>query len=1236
MAIPIRKTLFVGLGGFGKATLRVIRRRFYEQFGFYQIPAIEYLVLDTDNDPKAMGYNSTRDSIDRQVAFEISGRDNIGEFIDLSCKRTALDRIYKGSVKPELRNALSWFDGRLREMGTNVLENGASMVRSFGKLGFLLTLFDSNRTMSETIQRKLKRLHNLTRHDKIWEDVRHKFTLDDNYTKIDIFVFCSTSGGTGSGIFLDMAYYLLGLFQNRKIDPTAEKGNMTLYAFLPHIILNDQRTQATFKPPQVLSTNGVTPQILVKSGTYAALTELERYQLSRSGTFSFDGGWQGTDFFIPDWAPYKNPRSPKKQPNTDYVGKNPFDWVFLIGDRSTSGHPLKGAEDAIEMAADKMFLFLIEKEQGKLVETYQANRPMFSMPIHQKDEDGNYLREYAKTYGGFGLSKIYIGEPLIHRWAGYYLAEKFLSGLLNTSDKLETQVHAKAIDIMKEFTWNSEKMFYELADNMLTEIKNAFLNLNTKNEFLDLVKMGTFPKTEKACYGKVNELDDIGERMIKKIKDKNQLNQFEKIIEDWLIENGITPTIQLLNAIEKIIQNENKIVVSNSIEKITRVEQFSEPCWRWILSHSQQLSWMGPSNQPKEIGDKYPYQSLLTVIDHYNEALDLPDKLKRRIIHTLEKRFFDRFIHKDCCESWRASLLQKTSELQNCVADLETGFVLTFKNVLRKMSTIQKELLQLIDEMKKLISVKQTTASHGTLERSIRDLLSREQGGHMIGITQELIDLSQGRDPKSRNVFCGEQYQKPESLKEPNPKSSFMAETFKEGFGTYQKEGVFSPINRLWDIVNIPTLDVGTKQWINILVDRNATALKVKPTLKDYYDSLKNNKTTQFSEDITHCIETCASYLRYESKSYGDSIETNSNRLVFAPNNILKDVKDAIHKDNQSIEVNQYGGDDLIFLTIEDGVVMPMLEMMEDYQEAYKDFDWPKAVWTRGGNPQEIFSAMEDTEVESEIYLGVILGNIWFDKTVRSYKMVLERVGLEGADQNAPLGSSIRELKEFFYGPKSENYIHPFNRLTDANEKSMSDIFVLRKLEPLLQYYEKFYFKEAKEDSENRQPPHYQLINDYRKLRETRLRETLTDNQFKAINNEASILNRWLHAFCEIVPIMETADLQNPNRDWLPVLMKEFSPKVSRETLIWHNRTFSPAKEQKHSEVKPYMEYVMDANLGDNARASEIHPWDEKNPEKIPPEIFELAWKKDSNDLPLEANEDSDDGPAIDLSDEES
>ncbi|ETR70842.1 MAG: hypothetical protein OMM_08521 [Candidatus Magnetoglobus multicellularis str. Araruama] len=36
------------------------RRRLYEQFGFYKIPAIEYLVLDTDRDPNAMNFSKLK------------------------------------------------------------------------------------------------------------------------------------------------------------------------------------------------------------------------------------------------------------------------------------------------------------------------------------------------------------------------------------------------------------------------------------------------------------------------------------------------------------------------------------------------------------------------------------------------------------------------------------------------------------------------------------------------------------------------------------------------------------------------------------------------------------------------------------------------------------------------------------------------------------------------------------------------------------------------------------------------------------------------------------------------------------------------------------------------------------------------------------------------------------------------------------------------------------------------
>lgn len=84
--------------------------------------------------------------------------------------------------------------------------------------------------------------------------------MDQEQREIDVLIFCSTAGGTGSGIFLDVAYLIHQLFLEERIvyGEVGLKG-ITLFLYLPDIILEDKTAMSTFKPPKVLVDKDLSP-----------------------------------------------------------------------------------------------------------------------------------------------------------------------------------------------------------------------------------------------------------------------------------------------------------------------------------------------------------------------------------------------------------------------------------------------------------------------------------------------------------------------------------------------------------------------------------------------------------------------------------------------------------------------------------------------------------------------------------------------------------------------------------------------------------------------------------------------------------------------------------------------------------------------------------------------------------------------------------------------------------------
>jgi len=1216
MPIPIRKTLFIGLGGFGKATLRSIRRKFYENFGFYEIPALQYLVLDTDNDPAALMYKSSYDSLDRHVAFKTGDQ---GEFLDISIERRALDDLYQDRTTDEVKDSLKWFDKSLQDLGSGVLEDGAGGIRSFGKLAFMLNLLDSKEIITRAIQHKLKTLHDLSNNDRLWEHVNNEFSLDIIDNRIDIFLFCSTAGGTGSGTFLDLSYYIKYLFANKKIDSTgrAEIRDYTLYLYLPDILLDDIKAQSAFKPPAVFEKKGITPQNLVKSGSYAALSELERYQLFLRNKFRFDAGWQGTEYFIPDWKPFKDIACSK--PNDIFKGKRAFDWVYLIGNSSVEGHPLKGPEDAIEMTADKLYMLLIERQQDKLLTAYRANRFLYSLPEKVQISNSKNKKDYSRHYSGYGLSKIFIGVILIQRWAALYLADNFINKLLETEMIPESKIAHIVTNTFKNFSFNSQDIFVLFANEMLDNVRSSFTSLNSSNDFLDLIRKGIDFRPTTACYGKVNAVDMAFHTWKKEFENQNE---FYKILEEILINDGIKSAAGFLDGLIDKIKEDIEIVKTNVSDNINSPGDFTEECQLWIYVVQNKFDWLGLYNQPKDkISCANIFKNTEVVLNHLKELDNIPVDVADLVRPTLKKRFIDYFLHARSAGGWANDFINnyKPQEIKVALNELRRGFVSMIKEVLTRVLNAQKIILEFFEKSRALLIDDKYTGNQKSLDAIFKYIISHEDKGHQTGLKPELDDLSREKNTDLRNIYCGTPYQNPDELKNPNPDNSIMAPIMKEGFGTKDSMGKIKPLKWLWELNNINALNNGIKQWISILIDKGITELKRKPTLKDYYE----NKQDKLFEDISHCLRTSSSYLCHQSGRHGLKLETSPKKIVIAPANFENETRNALDKIDRTIEISSYQGSELVFLTIEDGVLVPFLNIIDDLDKTYQNFQWPKAVWTRYGEPRELITSEEYLDIEIDIYLGIMIGSIWYDNATEQFMMKLEKKTFKGAEKSVSVGKSVYQVKRFFsiYGRKK--YIEPNKRLKNTNLDKMTSIETLRKLKILFEYYETYYFaSDDQNQDDSTLSAHAYIIEELKRRVDWKVNELIPGGDEQNIfSNESQKLFPWMHIFCDIVPILENADHREPDKDWLPILMKKWDPELSKRVLLWHNRNMSPSADKTDSlyNTRPY-EFAMDADEK-GKKGKDVSNWNEKDPTEIPEYIKNLAWPDQTevnNNIPID------------------
>ena len=284
--IGMTPTVIIGLGGTGKEVLLKIRRMIVETYGSLDnLPIAAFLHIDTEQNAKAT---------EQQVVLkqDISLRPVEQVWAKVENAKAILNNL---SAYPYLSE---WFPPQLK--GTDSILAGAGQVRALGKFAFTVNYAQIKAAFQDAKRRILG-------HEKFMLD-RWKVELDKG---VNIFVISSFSGGTGSGMFLDLAYNV------RDWVPASEIPQTSAYMLLPGAF------------------SGLGDRVVANA--YAALSELNHY--SRSDT-RFE-------------AQYSTSGSDRISPNS---GRDtPFSFCYLVGNSNDKVTlPTVGA--VLEMVAQNVFL----------------------------------------------------------------------------------------------------------------------------------------------------------------------------------------------------------------------------------------------------------------------------------------------------------------------------------------------------------------------------------------------------------------------------------------------------------------------------------------------------------------------------------------------------------------------------------------------------------------------------------------------------------------------------------------------------------------------------------------------------------------------------------------------------------------------------------------------------------------------------------------------------------------
>ncbi len=317
----ISRSLIIGVGGTGHQILLDIRKRLLDKYGSLdKLPIVSFLLLDTDQAIFAK-------NPDYDDAVNLDVADKIHTSVH------GVDSLRKNLREhPHLR---TWLDPRVL---TGDIDQGAGAVRARGRLAYFWNYNQIARRLEEQMLQ-------ITKDSSKETAIRSGLQVGEGIT---VYVVGSMLGGTGSGMFLDLAYTVRNKFKNQRMLET-----VGMFSIPP----NSEAVAVDNRP-----------------NAYAALMELNHYT---DPTTTFTAQYQADIPPMEDADP-------------------PFRYTYLA-DTSSPAAQLDSVQDLVEMIGHSIFLDLTSEFQRQK----KSNRNNFDQFLITTDGLG-----CPQNYLGFGLAAI--------------------------------------------------------------------------------------------------------------------------------------------------------------------------------------------------------------------------------------------------------------------------------------------------------------------------------------------------------------------------------------------------------------------------------------------------------------------------------------------------------------------------------------------------------------------------------------------------------------------------------------------------------------------------------------------------------------------------------------------------------------------------------------------------------------------------------------------------------------
>ena len=365
--VKVTPTLIIGVGGTGGDVLLRIRKRFFEKYGLLEnFPIVNYLWIDTDLTEKDVGARLFAD----QVKF--TQNEKVMAIIADTARITNDLNQY-----PYIK---SWFYEGLNKLGT--MTEGAGQIRAYSRLGF----FEHYHTIRQAIQKAGERIRNVE-NMKLMLD-RHGMEVEGS-NRFNVYIVCSVAGGTGSGMFLDVAFLVKDIFAGQ---PVTSVGFLVM--------------------PKLFGTE--VPRVFANS--YAALKELEHYSFENQ----FNVEW-------PDRM-HRNIAPPA------------FNYCYLVDNMNAAGKTVDSNSKTLifNMLADNIFKDFSQGEFAGYKRGVRVNLDQFlvdEFAFKHLDEHGRTIidQKFICRYSSIGLASVTVPLDRIKLACAYKLAAEVVDQWGNIS-----------------------------------------------------------------------------------------------------------------------------------------------------------------------------------------------------------------------------------------------------------------------------------------------------------------------------------------------------------------------------------------------------------------------------------------------------------------------------------------------------------------------------------------------------------------------------------------------------------------------------------------------------------------------------------------------------------------------------------------------------------------------------------------------------------------------------------